>query len=125
MLELDSYQDLLEDFRDKGCEIVAICPEKPEIIQKMFEEKTFDFHVVSDKDNEFARKLGLVYTMEEKLNELYKGWNINFSSDQGNDKNELPVPATIVIDGDNKVVDLFVETDYTYRYEPEDVLNKL
>jgi peroxiredoxin len=37
----------------------------------------------------------------------------------------LPLPATYVIDRDGKIVYAFVETDYTKRAEPSDILAAL
>lgn len=123
-LELDSYQALLEEFLIKDTQIIAICPEKPQALGKIYENRRLDYPVLSDQDNAFARKLGLVFKLEENLSELYKKWGINLKADQNNDWDELPLPVTLVLEN-FKVVDLFIDTDYTYRYDPEDLIRTL
>lgn len=84
-----------------------------------------DFEILSDIDNKFAKDLGIVFSLREDLQKLYAGFGIDLEGTQGNNKFELPLPGTFVIDRDGKVILAHIDEDYTTRMEPEDVLEVL
>lgn len=115
----------MSDIKAKGGQLIAVCPEMPDVIKNIYEKHTFDFQILSDENNELARKLGIVFTLDEKLNTIYKNWGVDLIRTQGNENDELPVPATFVVDQMGKVVLTHIDTDYTVRLEPDEVLKFL
>jgi len=59
------------------------------------------------------------------LRPLYKKFGIDLPGTQGNENYELPVPATYVVDENGTIILSYVDTDYTTRLEPEEVLEVL
>jgi len=112
----------MDQIKEKNASLVAICPEKIEVIKKIYEKQDFDFPILSDTDNRLASELGIAFNMEVDLSKLYKSWGIDLEGTQGNDKDQLPIPATFIIDQTNKIIQRFVDTDYTKRFEPVETL---
>ncbi|MEZ4750496.1 MAG: redoxin domain-containing protein [Bdellovibrionota bacterium] len=123
--QLNSYQSFLPEFKKRGASLVAITPEKPDLTKDMATQQEIAFEILTDKDNQYARKLGLVFTVTPELKKLYKEFGIDLEKSQGNPEWELPVPATFVIGQDGKILYSFVDTDYTKRAEPADLLKAL
>lgn len=125
MLELDSYQDLLNDIHEKNADIIAVCPEKISYIEKVYEKKAYDFKIYSDKDNAFSKALGTCFQLDANLSGLYQKFGIDLEGTQGNTDDVLPIPITLIVDECGVVKMIHFDTDYTKRFEPKDVLQYL
>lgn len=123
--QLNSYQRHLADFRRLGANLVAITPEKPDLTILTEQKKELKFEILTDKNNELARKLGLVYGVTGELKALYKQFGLDLEKDQGNPDWQLPVPATYIVSKMGKVVYAFVDVDYTHRAAPQDLIQAL
>ncbi len=124
-LELQAYQREYDDIRAAGASLVAIAPETSANAQNTSSENKLDFPLLADAGNAVARKYGLVFQVPPELQEVYMGFGLDLEKNQGNDSWELPVPATYIIDRDGKIVAAHVESDYTQRMDPKDVVAKL
>jgi len=124
-LELRAYQEILPQIKERKAFLVAISPESPDKSLTFSEKLALDYEILSDINNDVARKLGLVFKLDNSLIDLYKSMGIDLMESQGNSNGELAVPATYVVDLDGTVVLAYVNTDYTQRFEPEDVLELL
>ena len=78
--------------------------------------------MVSDAQNEVARRFGIVFRMPQDLAQIYKSLNMDLEKFNGEDSWELPLPARYVIDAGNVIRSAVVNFDYTYRPEPLDTL---
>jgi peroxiredoxin len=112
----------LKEFTANGARLIAISPEKAQEVRKTKGKNKLDFTLLSDSNFELARKLGLVFKVDSEVAKEYKGLGIDLAQSQGNDGNELPIPATFVIDGNRKVTYAFVDADYTKRADVQDVI---
>lgn len=104
---------------------MGISPELPDNSLNLIDKHALKYEILSDIDNEVARKFGLVFSLAEELRPIYKNWGIDLPGTQGNDRHELPVPATYVVDESGTIILAYVDTDYTKRLEPEEVLGVL
>ena len=91
----------------------------------LIEKHSLKFEILSDINNEVARKFGLVFSLAEQTRPLYEKFGIDLSKTQGNKNYELPVPATYVVDENGTIILSYVNIDYTNRLEPEEVLTVL
>lgn len=121
-LELRAYNALLEDDENKDVNMIAISPEKPDQAIDTIDIDTLNLTVLSDVNNEFAKKIGLVFKTTALLRLLYRFDGINLNKSQGNQFGELPIPATYVIDSDGTITYAFIDADYTRRAEPTEVI---
>ncbi len=124
-LQLHYYQEALPQMKELGAELIAISPEMPDNSLSTSQKNNLEFAVLSDHQNHYARQLGLVFTLEPELVEVYKSFGINLEKVNGDDKWELPLSATFVVDKDGKVLYRFVEADYKKRAAVADILKAL
>ncbi len=124
-LELRAFQAALPDFEAKGASLVAISPQTPDNSLTTAEKRDLEYHVLSDVGNAVARDFGLVFSLAEELRPLYDQLGIDIPAHNGDGTFELPVPATYVVGQDGKISYAFVNTDYTKRAEPSEVLEAI
>jgi peroxiredoxin len=112
-------------FKARGATLIAISPQTPDVSAKIVAEAGLNFPVLSDTNSEFAQACNIAYVMEEVLRPIYDQFGIDLVQLNGEDSFILPIPATYVIQPDGRISYSFLETDYTKRAEPIDVLNAL
>ncbi len=124
-LELQAYQQVLGDIKAAGATLIAITPELPDASLSTAEKNELQFEVLSDQNAEYAKELGLVFTLPEELRPIYEQFGIDVQQHNGQGQYDLPLAATFVVDADGKVVFSVATADYTQRAEPTDVLDVL
>jgi peroxiredoxin len=118
-------QLIVSEIKSLGATLVAISPQVPEKSLATAEENKVSFEVLSDVGNKVARQFGLVFSLPERLRTLYKKFGADVAAANGDESYELPLAATYVIDVDGIIRYAFVDTDYTKRLEPEEVVKVL
>jgi len=124
-VQLRAYQQHLGAIEALGAKLVAITPEKPENALSTREKNAIAFPAPSDEGNTYARKLGLVFKLDNDMKKVYQGFKIDLAANQGNETWELPLAATFVIDSTRKIRFAFVNTDYKKRAEPTILVDEL
>lgn len=124
-LELSAYQNILPEIKEAGGHLVGISPELPDTSMTLVEKHTLKFEILSDINNELAELFGLKFKLSPDLSAAYKGFGYDLVKAQGNDKYELPVPATYVVNSDGTIVLDYVNSDYTKRLGPKEALDAL
>ena len=124
-LELKAFQDILPEITKLGAQLVAISPNLPDKSLSSIQKDALSFQVLSDLQNKVARQFGLVYTLNAKLQPLYKQMGIDLPEFNGDESYELPLPATYVVDSDGIIKLAFADVDYTKRLEPNKVIDML
>ena len=105
-----------------GATLVAISPQLPDKSLRMADQNKLTFTILSDAGNKVARQFGLVFQLSDRLRQLYKSFGADLADYNGDRTYELPIPATYVIGVDSVIRHAFVDTDYTKRLEPEEVV---
>lgn len=121
-VQLGYLQSMLSQFKELGATLVALSPELPDKSLSTKEKNKLEFVVLTDYNNEVARKFGLVFTLSNELVDIYDGRLEKFN---GVATNELPIPATYVINKDFIITYSFVEPNHRKRAEPADILSVL
>lgn len=124
-LELRSYQNSLADINAAGGTLVAITPELPDASLSTAEKNAMEFEVLTDTNSEYAREIGIVFTLSDKLRPIYKSFGIDVENHNGEGQFDLPLAATFVVDTEGTIACAFVNVDYTLRADPTDVVNVL
>ncbi|NQY93134.1 MAG: AhpC/TSA family protein [Campylobacteraceae bacterium] len=124
-LELKALQDILPQIKEKGAKLIAISPEKPDSSLSFKEKLELDFDVFTDTNNNYARDLGLVFKLEDHIDKLYKEFGFDLEKFNEVTSQELPFPATIIVDKTGKIVYSFISENYTLRTEPSEILSEL
>ncbi len=125
-IALRAYQAMLPEIIARGATLITVSPQTPDNSLTTAEKNELEFAVLSDADGEVARAYGLVFSLLADLVELYRGTlGIDLEQSNGNDRWELPVPGTFVIDTNGTIQYAFAEADYTKRAEPSDLITAL
>ncbi|MCW8932709.1 MAG: AhpC/TSA family protein [Gammaproteobacteria bacterium] len=124
-LELRAYQEVLQEIKSTGASLVAITPELPDASLSTTEKLELEIEVLTDVNSDYARELGLVFTLAEELRPIYESFGIEIEKHNGKGQFDLPLAATFVIAVDGRISSAFVDVDYTLRAEPSDVLKEL
>jgi peroxiredoxin len=102
--ELQGLGAELSEAEQAGLEIVAVSPDRNEQSQKLAEGLRLAFHFVADPDLAVARRYGLVH------------------AGGGPEGQDVPRPATVVLDRDGVVRWFSVSRNYQVRPDTGDVL---
>lgn len=105
--------------------IFALSPEVEMELRKTRDKNDLNITLISDVDHKILRGLNLVFTVEKKVVSEYKTFGIDLEQSQGNNNNELPLPATFVIGRNNEIFYVFADADYTKRALLSDVKKAL
>ena len=124
-LELRALQQALPKFAQYNAQLVAISPETPDNSLTTQEKNDLSFPVLSDVDNVVAKQFGLVFALAAALRPIYQQFGLDIAAYNGNDKYELPMPATYVVDTTGMIRYAFIEADYLKRAEPTDIIANL
>ncbi len=124
-LELKALQEALPEIKRLGAKLVAITPELPDASLTTKEKHSLAFPVLSDAKAEYAKTLGLVFTLPESLRPIYESFEINVEQHNGEGQFDLPIPATYIVDQEGKIVKAFIDEDYTSRMDPDAILKSL
>jgi len=122
-LELTYYDDLLKEAGNEGISMLAISPEQADVSAKKRDLEALAFDVVTDLDNRLAKAMGLVFDLPKKLLFYYRLMGINMKKSQKNDRGQLPIPATYVVDRTGKIIYAWMDADYTKRADPQEVID--
>ncbi len=115
----------LAEINELGANLIALSPQLPEQALATVEENKLEFQVLSDVGNHVARKFGLLFRLPEQLQPVYKQFGIDLQLANGDDSQELPVPATFIVDTNGLIILDFVDVNHTKRVEPSVIIEKL
>lgn len=124
-MELRALQARLPEIKALGAQLLAISPQIPDKSLTTVEKNELEFEVLSDAGNEVARGVGLVFEVAEELRPIYEQWGADLSEFNGDEKYELPIPSTFVIDNEGTIIHSYHDLDYTSRMDPEQILDVL
>jgi peroxiredoxin len=121
-LQLRFMQQCLAQFTELGASLVALTPELPDQSLDTKEKNELAFEVLTDFNNQVARKFGIVYTLHDALVDIYNG---RLEKYNGVNTNEIPLPATYLIDQQGLIRYAYLNPNYKERAEPDEILAAL
>lgn len=121
-LDMRAWQRVAPELHALGARFVAVTPQSEDEVAKIRERDGLSFHVVSDTGLALARAFGIDYEMDPAVREVYRARGVDPSATHATGDWMLPLPACFVIGRDGRVAWSHVDTDYTRRAEPADVL---
>ncbi|MBW3113012.1 AhpC/TSA family protein [Bacillus sp. MCCB 382] len=124
-MELRAYQQLMEDIKATGAELVAISPQTPDASLSTKEKNELDYFVLSDEGNQVADEYKLVYKLPPYLVDIYKEKGLDLEKANDSDSWTLPVSTTYIIQQDGTIAYEYTKADYKDRVEPSEVVEKL
>jgi len=124
-LEIVALQKAYPEIKKSGANLISISPNVPEKYSEMETKHSLTFDLLSDIGNKIAKKFGLVFILDTQLKPFYKQMGIDIPGYNGDNSFELPFPATYVVDTNGTVIYSYVNSDYTSRAEPSEILKVL
>lgn len=124
-ITLRTLQKHLPRFRAEGANLVAISLQLLDSTNDVVNENHLDFPVLSDVGLMIGKDYGIDFVLDEELRPIYESLGINIPKANGDMSLKLSVPGTFVIDTDGTVLYSFLNTDYTKRADPDEILEAL
>ncbi|MET7695263.1 peroxiredoxin-like family protein [Streptomyces sp. NPDC005483] len=124
-IALRSLQQHHEAITARGARLVAVSPQIPDESLTLTEKHDLAFDVLSDIGSDTAKQYGLAFDLPDDLAAVYDKLGFDLQRVNDGHPRTLPLPATYVIDRDGTIRWAFVDTDYTTRAEPADILAAL
>jgi peroxiredoxin len=124
-LALRALQQSHDAIRARGARLVAVTPQIPDESLSLTEKHELGFEVLSDIGSDTAKQYGIAFDLSGELAALYDQIGFDLQRVNGGHARTLPLPATYVIGQDGVIRWAFVDTDYTKRAEPADILSAL
>jgi peroxiredoxin len=121
-LALNALQDSLSAIKARGVTLVAISPELPDQSLTMQEKNELQFPVLSDVENNLARKLGILFQQPDTLRPILEANGVDLRARNGDDSYKVPFPASYLVDSKGIIQYAFLDPDYTRRLEPSTAL---
>ncbi|HZW92512.1 MAG TPA: peroxiredoxin-like family protein [Candidatus Eremiobacteraceae bacterium] len=123
--QMEAMNLILPEIEQASATIAAISPQTVRQSFFMRDQHKLRFPLLSDAGNKVARQFGLTYRVCDEQREVYQRAFVNLPFVNGDDRWELPIPATYIIDRDGTVLYASANEDYTERPEPQDVVRVL
>ena len=120
-LELNELSKIVKRLKWLKGKLIAISPELPDNSLSFKEKLDLKYEVLSDLNNDFARKFSIVFKLDSNMVNLYKESGIDLAKSNGVDTYELPIPASFIFDKNGILMYSFVKADYTERVAPENI----
>lgn len=118
-------QEIHSQVKELGGSIIAISPQQNKYTKQVVKKHGLSFPILEDKNNQYAKKLGLTFALSERLKKLYDGFGLDLPRFNGNDTWELPMPARFLVDTNGVIKKTEVHPDHTIRPEPTDIIEFL
>ena len=93
----------------------------PEKAKQTAEANQLDIVALHDRNNQLAEKYGIMYDLPDPIAPFFRD-KLKLPSYNGNDRLQLPLAATYVIDQSGKITYAFLDADYTKRAEPSEIV---
>ncbi|MGP1311091.1 MAG: peroxiredoxin-like family protein, partial [Phycisphaerales bacterium] len=114
---LKAFDEVRGQIEAAGATVVGVSGELPEFTEQTERKNKLGLRVYSDPELETARAFGIAWA-----NEKYASFLGKFN---GNDRSELPLGVTYIVNGEGEIVWAYLEDDYKERADPADVVEAL
>ncbi len=119
-LDLRESQKHLNEIKSFGANLFAISPQSPDNALTMTQKNELGFEVLSDPNQEVIKAYNLQFDPGE---DYHQRRDLTLLNNDGS--KTLPVPATFIIDTNQKIVACHVEADYTQRMTSVEIIDVL
>jgi peroxiredoxin len=105
-----------------GATVVGISPALGNFSFPANHDRELNFKMLCDIDNGLALQCGLLFRLTDDIIQKYLAAGLDLSKVYGNDSWFLPIPASYVIEPNGTIKHAFVNPDFRYRVDPEEIL---
>lgn len=123
---LSQLQDSLQLIKNKGVQIIAVSPEKPEYLQKTEEKTNAEFTILYDENYRIAKSFDVNYKPTSvQLMTFNVALGAQIKKSHTTEDQNLPIPATFIINPNGEIAWRHFDPDYKNRASVKDILNAL
>lgn len=123
---LSELQQDLEKIYEAGAQLIAVSPEKPEKLALTQEKTKAEFTLLYDKDYKIADQFDVKFRPNAMTRTTYNTiLGADLKNAHSDDSQQLPIPATYIIDTDMKIVWRQLDPDYKNRSKVEDIIKNI
>jgi peroxiredoxin len=121
--QLAELAKIESELGERGIEIFALSPDRPELVKQNQEKSEFNYRLLSDNEMNAAQAFGIAFQVEDELVRTYKeNHGIDLEADSGRSHHLLPHPAVYLVDPDGIIRHAHVNPDYRDRLSAEELL---
>ena len=121
-MELEALQEVYGQVKELGGSLIAISPQLSKYTKQVVKKHDLNFPVLADEGNKVADTFGLLFTVPEKLKDVYLSFGIDLQRFNGDDTWKLPMSGRFLIDSTGVIRQTDVHPDHTIRPEPGEIL---
>lgn len=123
---LSALQDSLDLITQKGAQLIAVSPEKPEYGAKMAEKTGARFTLLYDEDYAIAKAFDVLFLPDAATRSAYNTkLNAQLNNAHSDDSQRLPIPATFIIGQDGTILWRHFDPDYKKRASVKEITKAL
>jgi peroxiredoxin len=116
---LADIQRVEADLKTLGVQILAISPDRAEILVQSVDKNALTYQLLSDASMDTAKAFGIAFQVDAPTLDVYKGYGIDLEVASGQSHHLLPVPSVFVVNRDGLVAFSYVNPDYKQRLHPD------
>ena len=125
-IALKAYQaELVPELGRRGVALLAVSPQKPDGSLSMREKNQLSFAVLSDPANTLAGAAGILTAPSAEARATQLEFGLDLTEVNADSTTTVPMPTTLIADGDATVRWVDVHPDYSTRSEPAAILDAL
>lgn len=119
-MQLGQLQSIESDIIELGYQIIAVSPDRPELLKKHADEKGIKYLILSDSDMTAAKSFGIAFKLDEAIVTKYRSsYGIDVEGDSDHKHHLLPVPSVFLIGTDGVILFSYVNPNYKVRIDPD------
>jgi len=107
---LAEIQEVEDDVKDLGYQIIAISPDSPENLTNTDNEQELKYRLFSEAEGKLSKAVGIAFQAPKKYGDM-----LNNRSDGLNNEGFLPVPSVFVVNDEGVIKFEYINPDYSTR----------
>jgi len=123
---LASLQENLDKFTEKGVQVIVVTPEKVAKVKETAKKWKSTFSIIHDSENKIMNDYKVAFDVnKENIPNYFEFILKRVREYNEEDNNVLPVPATYLIDKNDKISYVHYNPDYSKRSDFTKILDRL
>lgn len=123
--QLMELEDSMSLITEKGARIIAVTPEKKENIDKTIKKTKATYSIVADDHLKIMSAYKVAYMLDEQTTKKYKSYGVDLLQKNGDNGNNLPVPAVYIINQEGIITYRYFDTDFRKRPAVKELVSHL
>lgn len=123
---LSDLEENLEMIYQKGARVVAVSPEKPELMAKTIKKTNASFTLLYDEAYRISEAFDVAYFPDKPVPKKFNPLSAaGLARAQLEESERLPIPATFIIDSSRKIIWRHFDPDYKNRASAKEIAEAL